>query len=35
MSLYLKVGIFSLNVFAAGVIAGAIWTVCELVTQLT
>lgn len=35
MSLYMKVGIVSLNVFATGLIVGTIWFVCELVTQLT
>ena len=35
MSLYLKVGIISLNVFVGGVIVGAIWFVCELVSLLT
>lgn len=35
MSLYMKIGIVSLNAFAAGVIVGMIWFVCELVSLLS
>ena len=35
MSLYMKIGIVSLNAFAAGVIAGSIWLVCVLVSIST
>lgn len=35
MSLYLKIGIVSLNVFSTGVIVGTIWSVCELVSLIT
>ena len=35
MSLYMKVGIVSLNVFVSGVIVVSVWAVCELVSILT
>ena len=35
MSIYMKVGIVSLNAFATGVIVGVVWLVCELVSLLT
>lgn len=35
MSLYMKIGIVSLNVFSCGVIVLVIWFVCSLVSYLT